>query len=67
MGTEVGGPGTVGTVNDEVRSRWRTEPAYVRHGPKPGDERRAAAGITNWQFISLISQSPDMDGMIQGF
>lgn len=43
MGTEVGGPGTVGTVNDEVRSRWRTEPAYVRHGPKPGDERRAAA------------------------
>lgn len=43
VGTEVGGPGTVGTVNDEVRSRWRTEPAYVRHGPKPGDERRAAA------------------------
>ena len=38
-----GPPRTAGTISDEVRSRRKTEPAYVRHGPKPGGERRAAA------------------------
>ena len=43
-GDRGGPPRMAGTVSDEVRSRRRTEPAYVRHGPKPRDERRGCSG-----------------------